>query len=69
MSDAHIAVVDLLFLKAFYQVRLKKRNEELRTLAKAFAKHNNRIPQLTYEDLVLTNPLETDPRTFFIGNM
>ena len=41
--------------------------KSLELMVHKLARHLDRIPHLSYEDLVLTNPLKHDPRLFFDG--
>ncbi len=69
VSHPDIALLDLLLLKTFYKVYLQKTNQDLNVLIDLIAFHNQRVPQLTYEDLILINPLDKDPRVFFKGKI
>ncbi len=69
IQNPDIALMDLLMVRTFYQVQLERANPDLSLLVVALADHNDRIPQLTYEDLVFHNPMDDDPRSFFKGEI
>lgn len=69
LKEPEIALIDLLYLKTFLKKKHNKVDSSLEYLIDNIAQYNGRIPQLTYEDLIITNPIDNDPRTFFTGKL
>lgn len=69
LKDPDIALLDLLYIKTFLKKKYDKSDGSLELLVDNIAEHNWRIPWLTYEDLIIINPIDNDPRTFFTGKL
>lgn len=67
--DREIALLDLLIMQSALGNSKGEVPHVLTHMIEHFAKKEGRIPALTYEDVILINPLDTDPRTFTRGRV
>lgn len=69
LSDRRLAHLDVHLLRAGLKARAIAIPESLKTLVGAVNERSTLPNGLTYQDLVFSNPLETDPRRLFEGSV
>lgn len=68
-KEREIALLDLLILQSALGNSGGEVPQKLTDIIGHLAEREGRIPALTYEDVILVNPLDADPRTFTTGKV